>query len=177
MQNPGSTNSGPKLLDFGLAKIRARNESPPDLSAVTAQKPLTEKGTILGTFQYMAPEQLEGGDADARTDVFAFGALLYEMVTGNKAFEGKSQASLISAIMTAEPTPPSELEPISPPILDRILGMCLAKDPAERWQSAHDLTAALTWIPRPASHRRRRRRDGGLVLPCWYWWRRRLARS
>ena len=141
------TKSGPKILDFGLAKLRARDESAPDLSAVTAQKPLTEKGTILGTLQYMAPEQLEGGEADARTDIFAFGALLYEMVTGKKAFGGKSQASLISAIMTAEPTPPSELEPVSPPVLDRILGMCLAKDPAERWQSAHDLTAALTWIP------------------------------
>ena len=101
--------SGAKLLDFGLAKLHATG-SGPDLSALpTEGKPLTKEGSILGTFQYMAPEQLEGKEADARTDIFAFGAVLYETVTGRRAFEGKSQASLIGAIMTSEPPPISQL--------------------------------------------------------------------
>ena len=107
---------------------------------------LTGRGTILGTLQYMAPEQLEGKPADARTDIFAFGALLYEMLTGKRAFEGTSQASLISAILSSDPPPIAVLQPLSPPALDRVVKKCLAKDPDERWQSAHDLTSELKWI-------------------------------
>ena len=138
--------SGPKLLDFGLAKLQPKSVQDADLSAVTEQKPLTEKGAILGTFQYMAPEQLEGGDTDSRTDIFAFGALLYEIVTGHKAFAGKSQASLISAIMSSEPRPISELRPATPKSIDRIVRRCLAKDPDDRWQSARDVVLELSSI-------------------------------
>ena len=137
---------GAKLLDFGLAKLRPNGGSEPDLSAVTQQKPLTQKGSILGTFQYMAPEQLEGGEADARTDIFAFGALLYEMITGKKAFEGKSQASLIHAIMGVDPAPVSTILPTSPPALDHVIQSCLAKDPDERSQSAGEVVRNLRWI-------------------------------
>ncbi len=106
----------------------------PDVAADAAG--LTQEGTILGTFQYMAPEQLEGRDADGRTDVFAFGAVLYEMATGKKAFSAASQASLITAIMSAEPPPISSVQPMSPPALDRVVKKCLAKDPEDRWQNA-----------------------------------------
>src|SRR5262249_23350085 len=108
--------------------------------------PVTQAGTILGTFQYMAPEQLEGKEADVRSDVFAFGAVLYEMSTGRKAFSAASQASLITAIMSAEPPPISALVPATPPELDRIVRTCLAKDPEDRWQSAADLRRELRWI-------------------------------
>ena len=113
--------------------------------------PLTGAGTILGTFQYMAPEQLEGQEADARTDIFAFGAVVYEMVTGKKAFEGKSQASLISAIMKDEPRPMSSLQPVSPAALDRVVKKCLAKEPDRRWQAASDLQDELQWIAEAGS--------------------------
>ena len=111
----------------------------------TAQN-LTEKGTILGTFQYMAPEQLEGKEADARSDIFSFGAVLYEMAAGTKAFSGASQASLISAILRDEPQPISQVQRTSPPALDRVVRTCLAKDPEERWQSAGDLKRELRWL-------------------------------
>jgi serine/threonine-protein kinase len=143
------TKVGAKLLDFGLAKLKAPEPGQDNsvLSALpTKEKPLTEKGSILGTFQYMAPEQLESKEADTRTDIFAFGSVLYEMLTGLKAFEGKSQASLISAIMSSEPRPISEIQPTSPPPLDRLVKRCLEKDPEERWQSAGDLTGELKWI-------------------------------
>ncbi len=110
------------------------------------KKPLTEEGSILGTFQYMAPEQLEGREADERTDIFAFGAVLYEMLTGKKAFEGKSQASLIVAIMEREPKALSELQPMMPPALERLVKLCLAKDPDDRWQSALDMALQVKWI-------------------------------
>jgi serine/threonine protein kinase len=108
------TKSGVKLLDFGLAKAMAPANPQSSLTALPTQQGLTQEGTILGTFQYMAPEQLEGKDADARTDVFAFGAVLYEMATGRKAFSGASQASLISAIMQNDPPPISSIQPMSP---------------------------------------------------------------
>jgi Tol biopolymer transport system component len=160
------TKSGAKLLDFGLAKLTAPDSTGAVSTLATAEKPLTEAGTLLGTFQYMAPEQLEGKEADARADVFAFGAVLYEMVTGRKAFEGKSQASLITAIMGSEPTPLSALAPMAPPALERVVRTCLAKDPEDRWQSAHDVAAELRWIseagsqagsPAPAVARRKNR--------------------
>ena len=100
---------------------------------------LTQQGAILGTFQYMAPEQLEGQEADARTDIFAFGTVVYEMVTGRKAFEGKSQASLIAAILEREPPAMSELQALSPPALDPIVKTCLAKNADDRWQSIGDV--------------------------------------
>ncbi len=138
------TKAGAKLLDFGLAKSSGVMESDP--GAVTASQPLTSKGTILGTFQYMAPEQLEGAEADTRTDIFALGAVLYEMLTGKRAFEGASRASLIASIMAAQPRPISELQPMTPPALDRLIRKCLAKDPDSRWQSAADVADELRWI-------------------------------
>src|SRR4029077_4042355 len=138
--------AGAKLLDFGLAKTNAPVVAVSGTMAPTTPPNLTAQGTILVTFQYIAPEQLEGVEADTRTDIFAFGAVLYEMLTGRKAFEGKSQASLIGAILQREPPPVSSLQPLSPPALDRIVRTCLTKDPDERWQSACDLTRELTWI-------------------------------
>ena len=144
------TKSGVKLLDFGLAKAMA---APVKQSGMTSlptmmgtDQNLTQEGTILGTFQYMAPEQLEGREADARSDIFSFGAVLYEMATGKKAFSGGSQASLISAIMKENPAPISTVQPMTPPALDRVVSKCLAKDPEDRWQSAADLESELKWI-------------------------------
>ena len=140
------TKSGAKLLDFGLARAGRPGVQQVMASAVTAAPDLTAQGTIVGTFQYMAPEQLEAKEADARTDIFAFGAVLYEMLTGRKAFEGKSQASLIAAILEHEPPSLSTLQPLTPAGLDRLVRTCLAKDPDPRWQSARDLERELAWI-------------------------------
>ena len=139
------TRSGAKLLDFGLAQMAAGRAEGVE-NAATAHRPLTEEGTLVGTFQYMSPEQLEGRPADARSDIFAFGALLYEMATGRRAFEGKSRASLIAAILDSEPPPISEVRPMAPPALDRVIRACLAKDPDDRWQTAHDVMLQLRWI-------------------------------
>ena len=141
------TKAGAKLLDFGLAKTSAPVVAGTSLSMQPTTPPdLTAEGTILGTFQYMAPEQLEGQDADARTDIFAFGAVLYEMITGKKASEGKSQASLIAAIMSSQPSLVSTLQPLAPPALDRLVNTCLEKDPDNRWQNAGDLLRELRWV-------------------------------
>jgi len=144
------TKSGAKLLDFGLAKSGPLLNSTSSVSQLndnpTEHKPLTEQGTILGTFQYMAPEQLEGMEADARTDIFSFGALLYEMATGRRAFQGKNKTSLIAAIVSSTPAPISELAPLTPPALEHVIRKCLAKDPDDRWQSAHDIADQLRWI-------------------------------
>jgi len=138
--------SGAKLLDFGLAKLQAA-ETPTNLSALpTEQANLTAEGTILGTLQYMAPEQLEGKEADSRTDIFAFGAVVYEMATGKKAFEGKSQASLIAAIMEKDPPAMAELQPMTPPTLDHVVRRCMSKEPDKRWQVASDVMAELKWV-------------------------------
>jgi serine/threonine protein kinase/Tol biopolymer transport system component len=159
------TRSGAKLLDFGLAK--AVEASGAAASAATSfptvSRTLTTPGVIVGTFQYMAPEQLEGADADPRTDIFAFGAVLYEMFTGRKAFQGKSQASLIAAIMNGSLAPMSTLQPMTPPALEHLIQTCLAKDPDARWQTAHDVLVQLKWLaqggsqvsaPRPVVARR-----------------------
>ena len=138
------TKTGAKLLDFGLAKLKPTG--PQSDASTKLADALTEQGTILGTFQYMAPEQLEGGEADSRTDIWAFGCVVYEMVTGKRAFEGKSQASLISAIMTAVPQPMSSLQSVSPSSLDRLVSTCLAKDPEDRWQTARDVVRQLKEI-------------------------------
>src|SRR5271169_5589035 len=145
------TKAGAKLMDFGLAK--ATMDGTPSSSSLTmtlsrpsAEQPLTEKGTIVGTFQYMSPEQIEGKEADVRSDVFAMGAVLYEMATGKRAFTGKTQGSLVAAILAAEPQPISTLQPMTPPALDRVVATCLAKDPEERFQTAHDLKLQLKWM-------------------------------
>src|SRR5438270_5865554 len=141
------TKSGAKLLDFGLAKIAMRESPVVQLSHLpTAQRQLTQEGTILGTFQYMAPEQLEGLEADARTDIFAFGNVLYEMATGRRAFEGKTKTSLIAAIVDRDPPPISAIQPMTPPAFERVVKTCLAKDPENRWQSARDVANELRWI-------------------------------
>jgi len=146
------TKGGAKLMDFGLAKASDAAGAPMlssltqslNLSAKTT--PVTAEGTIVGTFQYMAPEQMEGKEADARSDIFSFGAVLFEMATGKRAFEGKTTASVIAAILEREPPPISTMQPMSPPALDRTVKICLAKDPDERFQSAHDVKLQLEWI-------------------------------
>src|SRR5882672_3512350 len=142
------TKTGTKLLDFGLAKLKQEvTPANVQLSELpTADDPLTAKGSIVGTLQYMAPEQLEGKDVDARTDIFAFGAVVYEMATRKRAFEGKSQASVISAIMSSDPAPMSSLQPMTPRALDRVVKKCLAKEPEKRWQAASDVCDELKWI-------------------------------
>ena len=138
------TKSGAKLLDFGLAKLRKPGVVGTEtfFAATTLSEPLTARGTL----PYMAPEQVEGREADARTDIFAFGSMVYEMVTGNRAFTGESQASLIGAILKDEPHPVSASQPMSPVTLDRVVKKCLAKDPDRRWQTVHDMRDELTWI-------------------------------
>ena len=151
----GSKSSDPplaKLLDFGLAV-----EKPPEASATQRSKSpsqsllptkdqATAQSAIVGDVEYLAPEQVEGKNADARTDLFAFGVVLYEMLTGKKAFEGKSRAVLMAAIMTAEPDPLIAAQPLATPALDHVLKRCLAKDPDDRWQTAHDLLIQLRWV-------------------------------
>ena len=188
------TKSGAKLLDFGLAKVlrplipspspQGRGEKEngypssrgsgrssgagPDEgpAAPTASLALTAEGTLVGTFYYMAPEQLEGKEADARSDIFALGAVLYEMATGRKAFEGQTTASVMAAILEREPQPITASQPLAPPALDRLVKICLAKDPDERWQTVHDVKLQLQWIadagsqagvPAPVTERRRAR--------------------
>src|SRR6266571_3972176 len=133
------TTTGAKLLDFGLTKPAAPLSSAATLTAaVTQDSPVTEQGTIVGTFQYMSPEQIEGKELDGRSDIFSLGAVLYEMLTGQRAFPGKSQLSVASAILEKEPAPISAVKPTTPAALDRALRRCLAKDPEERWQTARD---------------------------------------
>jgi Tol biopolymer transport system component/predicted Ser/Thr protein kinase len=194
------TKAGSKLLDFGLAKIGQAGAVSGAISSamrtVTAppgagQAPLTAQGTILGTFQYMAPEQIEGEEADSRTDIFSFGAVLFEMLTGRKAFTGKSQASLVGAILKDDPPPVSQLQPLTPPALDRVVKTCLAKDRDDRFQTAHDLLLQLRWIaeggsaaglPAPVvAHRRNRERAAWIafavaallwtatLVPAWWY--------
>jgi serine/threonine protein kinase len=141
------TRSGAKLLDFGLARESSSQAAVEGATrAATHAEPITEAGTILGTFQYMAPEQLEGLEADARTDIFAFGALLYEMATGRRAFQAASRTSLIAAIVSSQPEPISRITKMAPPALDHVVHGCLEKDPDDRWQSAHDVASQLRWL-------------------------------
>jgi Tol biopolymer transport system component len=141
------TKSGTKLLDFGLAKLQQEAKpATPFSELATIQGGETAEGTILGTLQYMAPEQVEARPVDARTDIFAFGAVVYEMATGKKAFEGRSQASLIAKILETDPPPISSLQPVTPPALDRLVKKCMAKEPEKRWQAASDVCDELKWI-------------------------------
>src|SRR6202171_4934622 len=174
------TASGAKLLDFGLAKPAAGllgaqaltdkghlTPSTPTMNLSALGSPrgtLTQQGTIVGTFQFMAPEVLQGQEADARSDIFSFGCVLYEMITGKRAFEGKSQISVASAILEKDPEPISKIQPMAPAALDHVVQECLAKDPESRWQNAADVARELRWIassgsgigPAPAVHLRRR---------------------
>jgi len=140
------TATGAKLMDFGLAKPAAPLASAATLTAASPKSPLTEEGTIVGTFQYMSPEQVEGKEVDGRSDIFSLGAVLYEMVTGKRAFDGKSQLSVATAILEREPEPIGTVKPTTPAALDRAIKKCLAKSADERWQSASDLASELTWI-------------------------------
>src|SRR6201997_239762 len=140
------TKTGAKLLDFGLARTAVSPVSSVTLTATAGSSPLTEQGTLVGTFQYMSPEQVEGKELDGRSDIFSFGAVLYEMLTGQRAFEGKSQLSVASAILEKEPAPISSIKPLTPHNFDHIVRRCLAKDPDDRWQSARDLALELKSI-------------------------------
>lgn len=155
------TRSGAKLLDFGLAKeVAAVAVSTMATASMAASQPLTAEGTIVGTFHYIAPEQLEGRPAGPQSDIFAFGAVLYEMATGKRAFTGKTSASVFAAILAYEPPPVSSVQPMRPAVLDRVVKNCLAKDPADRYQSAHDLKLQLQWILESGSQ------ASGIALPA-----------
>jgi serine/threonine protein kinase len=167
------TKSGAKLMDFGLAKPQGLATGAPALSGattITNASPITAEGVIVGTVQYMSPEQIQGREADARSDLFAFGATLYEMVSGNRAFDGKSQISVASAILERDPAPLATLQPLTPPSLDRLVSKCLAKDPEDRWQNARDLVTELRWIAEAdrstgsAKPRRQERLYGALAV-------------
>jgi len=161
------TKSGAKLMDFGLARPGALGPAGSGFSqSPTMSRPLTAEGSIVGTFQYMSPEQLEGAEADARSDIWGLGCVLYEMATGKRAFAGATQASLISSIMKDQPRPIAEMEALTPPGLERLVSACLAKDPEDRIQTAHDVGLHLRWIaeggsqagvPAPVAARRRSR--------------------
>jgi Tol biopolymer transport system component len=161
------TAGGAKLLDFGLAKAEESSDGSDDLTRTpTISQPLTAAGTVLGTYQYMSPEQLEGKEVDARSDIFALGAVLYESLAGRRAFHAATQASLIGAIMHETPPSLSTVQAMTPPALDRVIQTCLAKNPEERWQTAHDVKLQLEWIaeggsvvglPAPVAARRKSR--------------------
>jgi Tol biopolymer transport system component len=180
------TKSGAKLMDFGLAKTLPLEGDPASGLTVTSSKPspepspsqpLTERGTMLGTLQYMSPEQAEGREADTRSDIFALGAVLYEMATGKRAFEGKNTASVIAAVLERNPPAVSSVQPASPPALDRVVQTCLAKDPDERFQNVHDVKLQLKWIAEGGSQagvpvqigsRRRHREKLAWSLACGF---------
>src|SRR5918994_5169292 len=140
------TASGTKLLDFGLAKHTVGAAGQALSMLATAPGAGTAQGTIIGTLQYMAPEQVQGLTADARTDIFAFGTILYEMATGRRAFEARTQASLIAKILETDVPPVSTVTPVAPPAFDQVVQGCLAKEPADRWQTAHDVRLQLQWM-------------------------------
>src|SRR5580692_6794067 len=140
------TSTGAKLLDFGLAKPTEPASGMTLTAAATHTIPVTQEGMVIGTFQYMSPEQIEGKELDGRSDIFSLGAVLYEMQTGQKAFQGKSQLSVASAILEKEPPPISSLKPLTPPAFDHAIRRCLVKDPEERWQTSRDLAVELNWI-------------------------------
>jgi eukaryotic-like serine/threonine-protein kinase len=143
------TKSGAKLLDFGLAKTvetQRAAEAITEVSTASASRPITTRGTIMGTYHYMAPEQLEGRKVDSRSDIFSFGAVLYEMAAGRKAFDGQTAASVIAAVLQSDPEPITNLQPMTPPALERLVKTCLARDADDRFQNAHDLRLQLEWI-------------------------------
>jgi serine/threonine protein kinase len=146
--------TGAKQMDFGLAKAGSLPGAPASdltLTSPVASRPLTQEGMVVGTFQYMSPEQIEGKEADARSDIFALGAVLYEMATGKRAFEGKSTTSVIAAILERDPAPISAVRPMFPRVLDSVVKTCLEKDPDERWQSSPDAIRTDLILPRHSS--------------------------
>jgi eukaryotic-like serine/threonine-protein kinase len=145
------TATGAKLLDFGLAKAVTPLGGLLTVTGSSPMSPVTQQGAIVGTFQYMSPEQVEGKEVDGRSDIFSLGAVLYEMVTGKRAFEGKTQLSVASAILEKEPAPIRDANPVSPAALEHAIQRCLAKDPEERWQAARDLALELNWIGKSGS--------------------------
>jgi serine/threonine protein kinase len=159
------TKTGAKLLDFGLAKPAsvAVGASSASSATPTLSQQLTSEGFVAGTFQYMSPEQVEGKELDVRSDLFSLGAVLYETVTGKRAFEGKTTASTIAAILASEPASISDFRPVSPPLLEHVVKACLKKDPAERWQSAGDLVTALGWIGECSSATEHRKQSRGIL--------------
>ena len=166
---PGTSGVHAKLLDFGLAKLKAPQAGAGAASlAGTEPSSITAPGMLLGTLPYMAPEQIEGKETDARTDLWALGAMLYEMLAGRRAFEGHSQASLIGNIMNAEPPALPTLQPLTPPSLDRVITKCLAKHPDDRWDTAHDVADELRWVSQTSGAGAvagvRRRRTGGVWI-------------
>ena len=142
------TSTGAKLLDFGLAKVLAPStaNAAPGVTQLAPDPPVTTAGTLIGTVHYMAPEQVEGREADARSDVWAFGAVVYEMATGHRPFDGPSAAAIIGAILRDQPPPISSRQPLAPRLLDHVVARCLAKDPDERWQNIGDVGGELRWI-------------------------------
>jgi len=183
------TSTGAKLLDFGLARPAAVLSDPNTLTAATSKNPVTQRGTVIGTFEYMSPEQIEGSELDGRSDIFSLGAVLYEMLTGRRAFMGKSQLSVVSAILEKDPAPITSIEPMTPPILDHAIRRCMAKDPDLRWQNARDLAGELNWISEDSSafasraepprlHLRRERVAWTAVIlfviatAAWFYWAR-----
>jgi serine/threonine protein kinase len=145
------TSTGAKLLDFGLARPVTPAATLTTLTMAAAQSPVTQEGMVVGTFQYMSPEQVEGKEVDGRSDIFSLGAVLYEMVTGKRAFEGKTQLSVASAILEKEPVAINTMKPLIPPALEHAVRKCLAKTPEERWQSASDLASELRWVTETGS--------------------------
>jgi eukaryotic-like serine/threonine-protein kinase len=163
------TATGAKLLDFGLAKPTSPLASIATPTELTKDSLATEQGTVVGTFPYMSPEQLEGKELDGRSDIFSLGAVLYEMLMGRRAFEGKSQLSVASAILEKEPAPISSVKPMTPPGLEHVIRKCLAKALDDRWQSAQDLKGELEWISQTsrdavASPGRSRRRQFAMLV-------------
>jgi eukaryotic-like serine/threonine-protein kinase len=140
------TESGAKLLDFGLARASMAAATDATVSAAVLPSSLNEPGALVGTLPYMSPEQASGMDLDARSDIFSLGAVLYEMVTGRRAFQGNSQLSIVSAVINKEPEPITAVAPLMSPSLNRLIGRCLAKDPEQRWQTARDVSFELEWI-------------------------------
>ena len=161
------TSTGAKLLDFGLAKPASALGAAATLSVSAKDSPVTEQGTIVGTFQYMSPEQVEGKELDGRSDIFSLGAVLYEMVTGRRAFAGKSQLSVASAILEKEPEPISASKPMTPPVLDHVVRKCLAKVADERWQSARDLASELKWVAKSGASNVGGRTTKGVTKREW----------
>jgi serine/threonine protein kinase len=173
------TKSGTKLMDFGLAKSNVFPVSAPAASGTTVSlppdQPLTDQGTIMGTFPYMSPEQVEGKELGQRSDIFALGTVLYEMATGTRAFEGKTTASVIAAVLERNPPPVSTVQPMSPLALDRVVKTCVAKDPDERFQSVHDVKLQLQWTAEgesqeraPVVARRKNRQKLAWSLACGF---------
>jgi len=159
------TKAGAKLMDFGLAKSSVAAPDAGSSTLKTVSHPLTAEGSVLGTFQYMSPEQVEGKEVDRRSDIFSLGVVLYEMVTGKRAFGGRSQLSVASAIIEKEPEPISTVRPTTPPELDHLVSACLAKDPDARFQTAHDVKLQLRWIATRASQAGPR--AGGSSVERW----------